>query len=204
MRYENIGKRIIIIMPVDAGPIIVLRVYGHPTLPNLSVSRRLHIPEMGDGPDGHVGRDDGLRDAGLPGHNAHPNGQARVGGHRIGDGHQAQLLPGPRSSVAQLKVQQDRARQGGLQRPVRLGRGDPGLGAVGVLLRLHNHPLAGRRAVPEIRRQAHHGIRHPVHGHFHPDDAVRGAHGLQAVDRPPIHRGSWRGEKLRSYRYRAG
>lgn len=151
---------------------------------------------MGDGPDGHAGRDDGLRDAGLPGHNAHPDGQARDGEHRIGGGgRQAQLLPGPRSSVAQPEVQQDRARQRGLQRSVRLGRGDPGLGAVGVLLRLHNHAFAGRRAVPEVRRQAHHGTGHPVHGHFHTDDAVRGAHGLRAVDRPPIHRGSRRGEK---------
>lgn len=38
---------------------------------------RAHVPEMGDGRDGHVGRDDGLRHEGLPGHNPYANGQAR-------------------------------------------------------------------------------------------------------------------------------
>jgi len=58
---------------------------------------RIHIPEMGDGRDGDVGRDDGVRDAGMPGHHTHANGDARSGAgtaHRPGDGLSARLLPG--------------------------------------------------------------------------------------------------------------
>lgn len=58
--------------------------------------RRLHIPEMGDGRDGHVGRDDGVRDAGLYGHNAHANGHARVHGRQPGrDRAEQRLLSDP-------------------------------------------------------------------------------------------------------------
>jgi len=32
---------------------------------------------MGDGSYGNAGRDDGVRDACMPGHHAHANGQAR-------------------------------------------------------------------------------------------------------------------------------
>lgn len=58
---------------------------------------RTHIPEMGDGRDGDAGRDDGVRDAGVPGHHTHANGKTRSDArtaHRPGHGFSARLLPG--------------------------------------------------------------------------------------------------------------
>jgi len=50
---------------------------------------------MGDGRDGDVGRDDGVRDAGVPGHHAHANGDVRAGAgpaERPSDGRATRLL----------------------------------------------------------------------------------------------------------------
>lgn len=57
---------------------MLFNVFPHPGGPVLPL-RRTCIPEMGDGRDGDVGRDDGVRDAGVPGHHAHANGEVRAG-----------------------------------------------------------------------------------------------------------------------------
>jgi len=154
---------------------------------------------MGDGRDGDAGRDDGVRDAGLSGHHAHANGVASTGAgatQRSADGRATRLLSdnGDDAGALHFGVQPDisggrgtGARARSRRTPaVRLGRGDAGTGAVGVLLRLHTHAPARRCAVPEVRRQAHHGPRHTVHGHIHTDDAVRGAHRVHAADHPAV------------------
>jgi len=160
---------------------------------------------MGDGRDGDAGRDDGVRDAGVPGHHAHANGEVRAGAGaavRPSDGRATRLLPvaeddGAGATAALVGVQPDvRAGQSdgkGARAPteVRLGRGDTGGGAVGVLLRLHTHACARRCAVPEVRREAHHGLRHTVHGHIHADDTVCGTHRVQAAVYPAIRRRTW-------------
>jgi len=163
---------------------------------------------MGDGRDGDAGRDDGVRDAGLSGYHAHANGVARTGAgatQRSADGRATRLLSDDGDDGAlQFGVQQDisggrgtGARARSRRSPaVRLERGDAGTGAVGVLLRLHTHSPARRCAVPEVRRQAHHGPRHTVHGHIHTDDAVRGAHRVQAADHPAVRGRTRRGTIL--------
>lgn len=137
---------------------------------------------MGDGFHGDAGRDHGVRYASLPGHNAHANGQARDDrGHRTADGCAPRLLSDARN-VVQPHGDPDE------QRRVRLGRGDPGARAVGLLLRVHTHALARRRAVPEIRRQTHDGHRHTVHRSVYADHPVRGQLRVHGADRPAIHR----------------
>jgi len=75
-----------------------------------------------------------------------------------------------------------------------LGRGDAGEGAGGVLLRVYTHAFARRHSVTEIRRQAHHGSGHTVHGPVHAVDAVRGVLGLHAADRAAVRRRTRRSE----------
>jgi len=158
---------------------------------------------MGDGRDGDVGRDDGVRDAGVPGHHAHANGEVRAGAGaavRPSDGRATRLLPvaedgGAGATAALVGVQPDvsagQSDGKGAPTEVRLGRGDTGGGAVGVLLRLHTHACARRCAVPEVRREAHHGLRHTMHGHIHADDTVCGTHRVQAAVYPAIRRRTW-------------
>jgi len=159
---------------------------------------------MGDGRDGHAGCDNGIRNAGVPGHHAHANGVARAGAgatQRSTDGRATRLLPGAGATALRSGVQPvvsgGRGTGAGARArrtpAVRLGRGDTGRGSVGVLLRLHTHAPARWRTVAEVWRQAHHGLWHTVHGHIHADDAVRGAHRVQAADHPAVHRRTRRG-----------
>lgn len=159
---------------------------------------------MGDGRDGDAGRDDGVRNARLSGHHAHANGVARTGAgatQRSADGRETRLLPvdgddgAPHFGHLQPDISGGTGARARSRRSpaVRLERGDAGTGAICVLLRLHTHAPARRRAVPEVRRQAHHGPRHTVHGHIHADDAVRGAHRVQAADHPAVHGRTRRG-----------
>lgn len=180
-------------------------IFFHPVVPGCFRLCRTRIPEMGDGRDGDAGRDDGVRDAGLSGHHAHANGVARTGAgatQRSADGRATRLLSddGDDGSLhfgVQPDVSGDRgtgARARSRRSPaLRLERGDAGTGVVGVLLRLHTHAPARWCAVPEVWRQAHHGARHTVHGHIHIDDAVRGAHRVQAADHPAVHGRTRRG-----------
>lgn len=148
---------------------------------------------MGDGRDGHVGRDDGVRDASVSEHNAHANGHARGRGRQFEYGRAARLLSGPGRACF---YEQNGGQVGGrLQRSVRLGREDAGHGVVGVLLRVHIDAPARRRSVPEVRRQAHHGPGHIVHGPVHAVNAVRRVHGLHAADHLAVRRRTRRGEK---------
>lgn len=69
--------------------------FPHPGGPVLRLCRT-RIPEMGDGRDGDAGRNDGVRDASVPGHHAHANGDARAGAgaaQRHADGRTTRLLP---------------------------------------------------------------------------------------------------------------
>lgn len=149
---------------------------------------------MGDGRDGHVGRDYGVRDACVPELDAHANGLAgHDGGQRSADGGRAaRVLSGAEERAQTLCGEQYRVVQ--RRRPVRLGREDAGTGAVRVLLRVHTDALARRRPVPEVRRQAHHGPGHTVHGAVHAAHAVRRVHGPHAPDRLAVRRGTRRSE----------
>lgn len=94
---------------------------------------------MGDGRDGDVGRDDGLRDADMLEHSPHTNGQARSCRKQLQG--ETRLLPHGRRvkhpAQDQHNLRKGLARQ--LRRTVRLGRENTGTSAVGVLLRLHNN-----------------------------------------------------------------
>lgn len=155
---------------------------------------------MGDGRDGHVGRDDGVRDAGLSGHNPHADGPARCGGRPTEGGRAPRLLSDAEIEPQQYERGCQPDRDGRVPGPFRLGREDAGPSAVFVLLRLHNHALARRRPVPEVRRQAHHGLRHTVHGLVHADDAVRGVHGIHATDHLAVRRRTRRGTAASMYK----
>jgi len=81
---------------------------------------------MGDGRDGDDGRHDGIRDAGLLGHNAHANGQARGGGGGWRCEIRSARLLSDATAVVEwsLKVQPNSSRRGQVQEPIRLGRED--------------------------------------------------------------------------------
>jgi len=70
---------------------------------------RTRVSEVGDGCDGDDGRHDGVRDAGLLGHNPHANGQARGCGGRWCEICSARLLSNAAKVVIAWspKVQQD-------------------------------------------------------------------------------------------------
>lgn len=169
----------------------------NPTLTRSVFLRRTrYIPEMGDGHNGHARRDHGVRDAGLPEHNAHADGATRGHTESLGEQGAAQLLSAAGGRGEEVQQEPSRGTTVG-QRPrgpVRLGREDAGRGAVRLLLRLHTHALARGRAVPEVRRQAYHGLRHTVHGHLHAGHAVRGAARVHAAHNAAVRRGARRGE----------
>lgn len=121
---------------------------------------------MDNGLHGNAGCDHGVCDACLPEHNANANGQARDRKYRSTNGRTPRILSDARV-VAQPNEDQDKPQR------VRLGRGDPGTCAVSLLLRLHTHALARRRAVPKIRGQAHDGHRYTVHRFVYADHSVR-------------------------------
>lgn len=116
----------------------------------IPVLRRMHIPKMGNGYNGNVGRDNGVRDASLPGHNSHTNGQDRSRGQRAERGPSENLSDARDTGTKFQQIRLGHAQR--QRRPVRLGREDTGRSAVSFLLRIHNHTLAGRRFVAKIRR----------------------------------------------------
>jgi len=93
--------------------------FPHPGGPILQLCRT-RIPEMGDGRDGDDGRHDGVRDAGLLGHNAHANGQARGGSGWRCENRSSRLLPDATVIVTwwSPKVQPDSDSRGRVQEPI--------------------------------------------------------------------------------------
>jgi len=82
---------------------------------------------MGDGRDGDDGCHDGVRDAGLLGHNAHANGQARGGSGWRCEIRSSRLLPNATVVVTwSPKIQPDSSSRGRVQESIRLGREDAG------------------------------------------------------------------------------